>query len=651
MKRETSRTLAARVFAARPGLPARLFATLSFGLLAGALLWVLGSVASVARAGDRDGEVDPPGRVGRIVELHGNVSRYDQEEDRWSDAERNRPITTGDRLSTAGGANVELRVGSTVLRLGGGTELEVVRLDDERLVFELHGGSLALRVRTGEKAAEIEVTTREVRLLPLRAGHYRIDREGDTTWAGSWRGDLRVDDARRLTAGTGQRLELTRDERTNELRHVWRGLPSDEFAAWAQDEDRRDERRARSDHVSPEMTGAEDLDRWGSWDRHPEYGVIWYPYEVSAGWAPYRHGRWVWVRPWGWTWVDEARWGFAPFHYGRWVYWRGRWCWAPGGYVRRPVYAPALVAWVGGPGLSVSINIGGPAIGWVPLAPRERYIPHYHATPVYIDRVNTHPRFGPAPGHPRTVPTGPIAYTNQGVPGAVTVVPRDVLSRREPVARAVINVPEVQHAPVTSAPPAPVVTAPRAGPGARDSGSDDGRPGRRPPPARSAEPDGPAGVPQVRPVTPAPGMRVETPRRETPPVVGTPRQDGGGTREPRDGPNGRDGREPRSPREGRDPRDSRRGEDGGRAVSPAPPVRPVAPAQPAPGVQPVPSAPPAPRVQPAPPAVQAPPSVPRVQPAPSAPPAARPAPPRAEDDRKRAAPPGRQGERERDANR
>ena len=66
---------------------------------------------------------------------------------------------------------------------------------------------------------------------------------------------------------------------------------------------------------------------------------------VAAGWAPYRYGRWAWVSPWGWTWIDDARWGFAPFHYGRWAYASNRWCWVPGPRYVHAVYAPALVAW------------------------------------------------------------------------------------------------------------------------------------------------------------------------------------------------------------------------------------------------------------------------------------------------------------------
>ena len=422
-----------------------------------------GATLALTAAVPAQAQDDPPGRVGRLVELHGSVSRFDHEDGQWTEAERNRPLTAGDRLSTAAAARVELRVGSTVLRLGGASELEVLRLDDERLVFQLHSGMLALRVRSREVASEIEVVTDEARLRPTRSGHYRFDRIDDTTHAGSWRGELRLLDADNLSVAAGQRVELYRQGRSRELRHAWSGMPEDAFASWVDRDDRRDERTASTRHVSPEMTGAEDLDRHGSWDRHAEYGAIWFPYEVRAGWAPYRYGHWAWVRPWGWTWVDEARWGFAPFHYGRWVHWRDRWGWVPGTYVARPVYAPALVAWVGGPQWGVSVNIGAPAVGWVPLAPREAFVPYYRSTPVYVERLNPHlrvhsnPQPYPRPGQrpQQQVPTGPIAYGNQGVPGGITVVPRDVLSRREPVGRAVVIAPQLQHALATDAPPAP----------------------------------------------------------------------------------------------------------------------------------------------------------------------------------------------------
>src|SRR5208282_4922598 len=71
------------------------------------------------------------------------------------------------------------------------------------------------------------------------------------------------------------------------------------------------------------------------------------------------------------------------FHYGRWAFVAGRWGWVPGPREVRPVYAPALVVFVGG---------GGPAMGgnvaWFPLGPREVYVPPYHVSQTYVNQVN-----------------------------------------------------------------------------------------------------------------------------------------------------------------------------------------------------------------------------------------------------------------------
>jgi hypothetical protein len=478
-------------------------------LLAGALAAAMVAVAPRAAA-----QEDPPGRVGRIAELKGAVSWFDHESGRWAEAERNRPLTGGDRISTGPDSRAELRVGSSTLRLGAGAELEVLRLDDERMAFQLHAGPLAVRVRSREVASEIDIVTAEARLAPQRSGHYRIDRIDDSTFAAAWRGDLRVEDAQGFTIAPGQRAELYRERRGSmrELRSTWVAMPTDSFSDWVARDDRRDDERSASQRfVSPEMTGAEDLDHYGQWSRHPDYGPIWHPTAVAVGWAPYRYGRWAWVRPWGWTWVDEAPWGFAPFHYGRWVWWGSRWGWVPGAYVARPAFAPALVAWVGGPNWSVSVNLGGPAVGWVPLAPREVYVPWYRHSPRYVDRVYA-PGWQPPQ---RTVPTGPIMYSNQGVPGAVTVVPKDVLVQRQPVGRAVVSLPpEVVRAPVTvgQAPPA------WGGPNGNGNGRGeprqlrDGRDGRAPQ----------AGAPAPVTVAPPMGQPVQPAAQPAPPVVAAP---------------------------------------------------------------------------------------------------------------------------------
>lgn len=379
---------------------------------------------------------DLPGRVGRIADTDGTVWMRDgdnRDEREWIAARRNRPLTERDHLATDNDGRAELHIGSSTLRLGPATEVEFVELDDERISVAVRRGSVALRVRSDNVADEWLLIADDGRLRPLRAGHYRLDVEPASSFAQAWSGEARFEGQdSALVIAAGQRAEFWR-ENDGRTHYSWAPEGRDDFGAWALGRDRDEMRYAGSRYVSPEMTGAVELDRYGRWDRHPEYGSIWYPQAVGSGWAPYRDGHWAWVAPWGWTWVDDAPWGFAPFHYGRWVHWHGRWGWAPGAYVARPVYAPALVAWLGGGNVSVGISIGGPTVGWVPLAPFEVYRPYYAYTPRYWQRINPGVRY-----EPRPVRTGPIMYTNQGVPGGVTVVPSNVLRERAPVARAAI---------------------------------------------------------------------------------------------------------------------------------------------------------------------------------------------------------------------
>ena len=405
-----------------------------WGRWLGALL-LMCALALPARA-------DPPARVGRLAETQGQVWAYDAQANEWVTAERNRPVTSGDRLSTEGDGRAELRIGSTTLRLGAGTELEVVRLDDERLSLLLHGGSLAARLRTREAAGEFELVTADGRFRTDRAGHYRFDHEGDTSRAAVLSGQLQFQSPDSgVFLNAGQEGEFWREGGTQ---HSVGELRRDEFLDWVASRDQGDDRGVSARYVSPEMTGVEDLDRYGRWEQTAEYGAVWTPLQVSSGWAPYRTGHWAWVGPWGWTWVDDAPWGFAPFHYGRWVLHRNAWCWAPGQYVARPVYAPALVAWVGHPSGPAAGRRGpAPTVGWFPLAPREVYVPGHRFSPGYLRNVNR-PHVGSIT-HIDTIVRSPGTavernhYRYRDLPQALTRVPVSVIERRQPVAPAIVR--------------------------------------------------------------------------------------------------------------------------------------------------------------------------------------------------------------------
>ena len=197
----------------------------------------------------------------------------------------------------------------------------------------------------------------------------------------------------------------------------------------------------------PGVIGYEDLDDYGSWRVVPDYGTVWVPTVVVTGWAPYRYGHWIWISPWGWTWVDDAPWGFAPFHYGRWVYYGGYWGWAPGPAYVRPVYAPALVAWFGGSGWGVgSASAGG--YGWCPLGYGEPFIPWYRGSSGYFRSVNvTNTRITNITyitnnyyNHDGRRPVQPLQYANLKAPGAMTAVHERTLTGSLPVARNAIAV-------------------------------------------------------------------------------------------------------------------------------------------------------------------------------------------------------------------
>src|SRR5579883_595116 len=170
--------------------------------------------------------------------------------------------------------------------------------------------------------------------------------------------------------------------------------------------------------------------------------------------------------------VDQEPWGFAPFHYGRWAYIDDRWGWVPGTYVAQPVYAPALVAFVG---LAAGIGIAaaaGPPVGWFPLGPGEVYWPSYTSNTAYIRNVNitnvknintiiVQSRGGAPP--PQVVNAN---FVNRSF---ATVVPQHVFAGGDPVAPAVVHVAPatLRAAPVAVHPPqvTPVVAkAPIAGP-------------------------------------------------------------------------------------------------------------------------------------------------------------------------------------------
>jgi hypothetical protein len=392
---------------------------------------------------------DPPGRVAQLNYIDGSVTFQAEGENDWLDAELNRPLVTGDNLWSDQNSRAELHIGSTALRLGAMTGITLLEVGDHVAQIRLVQGSLVVKVRHVDDEDGYEIDTPNVAFAVMQPGDYRInvDADGGRTDVIVWRGRGEV-------TGGGSSYTVMADQHatftgSDQLNYDVAQIPGDDgFDTWAQNRDQAEDESDSANYVSPEMTGYQDLDGYGDWSYVAGYGPCWLPRGVGAGWAPYRFGHWAWVGPWGWTWVEEEPWGFAPFHYGRWAFVGTNWVWVPGPAAVRPVYAPALVAWVGA-GSRFSFSAG---VGWFPLAPGEVFIPNYRVSRAYVNRVNlsnTHVEmtriatvYHNAPVTEHGTAVNNTTYANRSVAGGVTVVSRDTFVNAQSVARNVVVVPE-----------------------------------------------------------------------------------------------------------------------------------------------------------------------------------------------------------------
>ncbi|HEY5293704.1 MAG TPA: DUF6600 domain-containing protein [Burkholderiales bacterium] len=471
---------------------------------------------------------DPPSRAARLGYMSGAVSFSPAGENDWVQATLNRPLTTGDRLWADVDSRAEVQVGGAALRIGATTSVTLLNLDDSIAQVQLAQGTLIVRVRRLAPDQAFEVDTPNLAFTLRRPGEYRleVDPAGDATavMVQSGQGEVYGDGASYMVdSRQGYRFFGTglRDYQLIEARR------DDDFERWASDRDRRSDNSASARYVSSDVVGYEDLDSNGTWRTDPGYGNVWVPNRVPAGWTPYQEGHWAWVDPWGWTWVDDAPWGFAVSHYGRWANLRGTWGWVPGPVAARAVYAPALVAFIGGSNFQLSISLGsGGAVGWFPLAPRDVYRPSYAASRGYFDNINrsnTVINTTTITNVYNTTNVTNIVYANRQVPGAVVAVPTTAFVRAQPVAKAAVPVSKdaIASAPVSAV--AAVAPVQQSVHGAAASGA-------KPPSrehgivARSAPPAAPVGLAaQEQQLAARPGRPLdEAARKELKPVAPVP---------------------------------------------------------------------------------------------------------------------------------
>jgi hypothetical protein len=334
---------------------------------------------------------NPPSRAARLSQFQGKVSLQPSGETDWSAAGQNDTLTSGDRIYSDANSRAELEIGSLAVHISQLTDVTVVNLNDQLAQFGIAQGTVQISVFHLSDGNTVELDTPNGALTLQSPGSYRadVDTTNGNTLVSVYRGSLLVSGGgASQTVSQGQAVQLTGSDQVQVANASL--APSDDFESWVQGRDHSITSARSGSYVSPNTPGVEDLDQYGQWQTGPD-GPVWYPNGVGTGWVPYSVGRWAWVEPWGWTWVDAAPWGYAPFHYGRWGFYGSRWGWVPGPIGVRPFYSPALVAFVGGPGFSVGFGVGAGGFGlsaWFPLGPRDPFIPWYHYGPGYLRAVN-----------------------------------------------------------------------------------------------------------------------------------------------------------------------------------------------------------------------------------------------------------------------
>ena len=425
-------------------------------------LGVLTAVAPTAQAADaptpEQAAVDqtPP----RLSYVDGQVSFWRPGAQEWAQAQVNTPLAPGDQLSTGSPGNLELQIGVHAFVRGRvNTQIGLENQEPDFLQFKVTAGSAAFDLRTLEPGQMVEVDTPNAAFTIEQPGYYRVEVAGERTSFITRRAGRAT-----VIPASGEAVVIAPSEEV-----VIEGTASPQVASYVapkfDDWDKWNYARTNAlldavsaRHVSPGTYGVSDLDRYGSWRVVDTYGSVWVPTAVQPGWVPYSTGSWTQDPSYGWTWVDTAPWGWAPYHYGRWVSVGGFWAWAPGPVVARPVYAPALVAFFGGPNVRVGISIGGPVVGWVALGWGEPLVPWW-GRPGFIHE----PSWG-GWGGPRVVNNTVITnttvvnvqninvYRNSSVQNAVVVVNENRFGRG-PITSARVAQVEVQSLqPIHTAP-------------------------------------------------------------------------------------------------------------------------------------------------------------------------------------------------------
>jgi len=395
---------------------------ISFGLL----IFLAAASYADARPAATAGPPLPPSdysyaRIVRLSLVEGDVKISRPEEEGWPQALVNLPVRQGYALaSDRGRAEIEFESGATV-RIAEDTVLEFTELaleDGNRITrLTLNRGTATFYAKLGGRDVFV-VLTRHLQLSIPDDARFRVDVDPGGASVSVFKGEVQVDSpggATRLTKGRTLLIRAAEPDRIT----LARNAEPDSWDRWVADRDEvlqtsRSHSSRYLDH--PYSYGTADLYSYGSWRHSPQYGNVWQPYGIAAGWSPYYHGRWVYVFGVGWTWLSYEPWGWVPYHYGTWAHTAWGWVWVPGIYHH---WHPGLVVW---------LNFGD-RIGWCPRGPLD------NGTAI-VQNINTvtitNTTGGIATGQPNQLATGRKPPDPQDISTTPPIRHGDIAGIRQP---------------------------------------------------------------------------------------------------------------------------------------------------------------------------------------------------------------------------
>ncbi len=334
--------------------------------------WITALVLGIAGAlvsGAAAHAAEPPIGGAWIGAVQGAAQIQFAEDADWQAAAASMPVLPGDRLRLGPNGRIEILLSNTTaIRLGADSAAELMAVPpadagpDGTAEVDLDAGRAIVVSGDGERSRPVVTLNApgtRIQVYP-RSRLRAVAVAADAT-------DVMLREGSATVESLGAVIPL----RIGETLRVGRGATylvanhlSDDFDRWSESRDHAFASvPAGSSYLpAPLAPYATDLGRYGQWTTVPEYGYVWQPTVVAAGWAPFTDGHWAW-RGGIWVWIPGEPWGWVPFHYGRWR-WDPflLWYWVPP-RPRRIAWSPGDVAWIRTSG----------HVAWIPLAPGENF--------------------------------------------------------------------------------------------------------------------------------------------------------------------------------------------------------------------------------------------------------------------------------------